>query len=85
MASDLVVGPMEHRIDSDMATGLAHPELLLNPISVKRRAHNLFRGPVVIVGHNYVLSHHCLDGAELGSVLPKAHNGIRTEAGSICD
>lgn len=56
MAPYLVVGPMKHRIDSDLAGRLAHPELLLDSISVKRCAHNLFRGPVVIVGHNYVLS-----------------------------
>jgi hypothetical protein len=35
MAFDLVVGPMKHRINSDMTDGLAHPELLLDSISVK--------------------------------------------------
>ena len=73
MTPDLVVGPMEHWIDLNMAAGLAHSKLLLDSTSIKAGAHNLFGGPAAIVGDNDIFPHHGLDSVNLRCVFSKTH------------
>jgi hypothetical protein len=56
-----------------MAPCLACPKLLFNSIPVKRCTHNVFRGPVMVVGNDDVFPHHGLKGGDFRMVFSKAH------------
>lgn len=79
MTANLAIGPMEHRVHTDMATCFARPKLLFNPRAIQRGCNNLLRTPVIIVGDDDVFAHYSLGCSYLGGILPKAH-GLLSKA-----
>ena len=73
MATDLAVGPMEHRIDPHMTACLAHPKLLFNAGAIQRGCDDLLGAPLVMIGDDDVFAHHGLSRGYLGVILTKAH------------
>ena len=77
MTADFTVGPVKHGIDSDVAWSLAHPELLLDAVSVERGQYDGLGVPVVMVGDDEVFPHDVPCRLDLCIVPAEAHGFFR--------